>query len=322
MEINKRKPQSNVSVIVPIKNHRIVERLLDVITNLHFSYWIEIVVIDGSEKEQIDIRDKFPKVRWLPYVSKSKFSVAEQRNFGIRKARGDIIAFIDADCVPEKNWLENLVEPIRAGNESITGGLVKSVRKYPRKWEWEFRELIKTKYMSFAPTMCSAWRKSVFDHIGFYDERFIYGSEDLDICRRAIQNGYKIRSVPSAIVYHDWGSIMRNISRVWYYGKGHFLFFEKHHKDILQKKDTGLIYGILAFPTAILLSPIAIIWPYYLFVFFLPLINNFKKTKSFELMFEETISGLIHGFGFIISIFETLFNRNVDNFFRIFHSYK
>ena len=67
------------------------------------------------------LKFRFPKVRWIYFHNKTnkKITIPEQRNLGIKKARGDIIVFIDANCVPRKNWLVELTMPIFKDNENI-----------------------------------------------------------------------------------------------------------------------------------------------------------------------------------------------------------
>lgn len=58
-----------------------------------------------------------------------KYTYSEQRNLGLKKAEGEIIVFIDSDCIPTKNWLIELVKPIRGEEENIVVGFVKSIGK-------------------------------------------------------------------------------------------------------------------------------------------------------------------------------------------------
>ena len=57
---------------------------------------------DASEGNLDDIKNIFPSVRWVYYHNKKskKITIPEQRNLGLKKAKGDIIAFIDANCIP------------------------------------------------------------------------------------------------------------------------------------------------------------------------------------------------------------------------------
>jgi GT2 family glycosyltransferase len=67
--------------------------------------------------------------------------------------------------------------------------------------------------------------RTVFDTIGFLDERYFFGFEDLDFCRRAHAEGFSTILVNRAVAYHEGGrSIGQTSSRRWYFGaRNHLL---------------------------------------------------------------------------------------------------
>ena len=79
------------------------------------------MVIDSSERNFYDIKKEFPSVRWIYcYNKKSKnITLPEQRNIGFKKAQGNIIALIDANCIPVDYWLIELVKPINNEGEIV-----------------------------------------------------------------------------------------------------------------------------------------------------------------------------------------------------------
>ncbi len=294
-----------ISIIIPIKNNRIVSRLLEKLTTFPEPEKTEILIIDASQGKLKDIQNKFPQVKWLDYKASSLLSVAEQRNYGIKMAKGDVIVFIDADCIPTKNWLSEIVKPIRAENENITAGYIKSVRKYPRKWALDHEKVLSNKYVEEAATMNSAFKKSVFEKIGDYDKKFEYGGEDIDLCYRARKAGYKIRSQPKAIIYHDWDDISRNISRVYLYGRASYRFFKKHFREL---GITPYTYGVIIFPLFLLFLPITYIFWFYPLILFIPFFRNYLQFKSIELAIEHIIFGLLNAVGFWVELLSDIPN--------------
>ena len=99
----------------------------------------------------------------------NKSSIPEQRNCGVKKAEGDIIVFIDANCIPVGGWLTKLTAPILSGEEQITAGPFGSVNISSR--------IVSTKenlheYLTCSGTGNLAFRKSVWEKVGGFDENF------------------------------------------------------------------------------------------------------------------------------------------------------
>ena len=60
-------------------------------------------------------------------------------------------------------------------------------------------------YLRECPTGNIAFHREAFDAIGGFDESFAFGS-DIDFSWRLVDAGYRIRTVPDAVVRHDWGT--------------------------------------------------------------------------------------------------------------------
>ena len=84
----------------------------------------EIIVIDnGSSDKSVEVINKFA-VNLLEERKYPNSYVA--RNKGLKHAKGEIIVFLDADCLPERQWLESLVEPFRDSTVGVVAGEVLS----------------------------------------------------------------------------------------------------------------------------------------------------------------------------------------------------
>ncbi|MEN8164388.1 MAG: glycosyltransferase [Acidobacteriota bacterium] len=114
-----------VSVIVVTYNDR--DRLIDCLRSLENqavqSATTEIIVIDdGSTDGTAEaVRDLFPGVR---VITKANEGADLSRNRGITESSGNIIAFIDSDCVAPGNWLEILVGVLEKDPSAVVGGRV------------------------------------------------------------------------------------------------------------------------------------------------------------------------------------------------------
>jgi glycosyltransferase involved in cell wall biosynthesis len=111
-----------ISIIVPSHNEaQYIPYCLESLVKLNFpteSY--EIIVVDnGSTDETAVLSQKFTN---LVYICPG-MNISGIRNFGVKKARGNILAFIDADCIADENWLLNAVNSLKR-DVCITGSEV------------------------------------------------------------------------------------------------------------------------------------------------------------------------------------------------------
>jgi len=285
-----------ISIIIIVKNDRRIENTLKKLFKIPKPEKTEILVIDVSEGYLDDIKNIFPSVRWIYYHNKKtkEITIPEQRNLGLKKAQGDIIAFIDADCVPDNNWLIELVKSISNEVKIIVAGSIKSIGK---KTTWDVGEERKNykKYLVEASTNNIAFKKEMIKEVGFFDEKFSSG-EDVDFTWRATDLGYKIRYNKNAIIYHDWGNIKQEIKRVFGYGEARVRLYKKHpHR---WKNLFGYNITVLIYPLYIIFLPLTFFWPYYPLLILVPIIKNIKRNPL-----KITFLNLIYGFAVLKELF-------------------
>ena len=120
-----------ISIIIAVKNDRRIEKTLEELIKISRPEKTEILVVDASAGNLDDIKIKFPSIRWIYFHNHTgkKRTFVEQINLGSEKARGDIFAYIDSDCILTRDWLINLIKPNREGrrDEYIIVGPVRSV---------------------------------------------------------------------------------------------------------------------------------------------------------------------------------------------------
>ncbi len=106
------KPEKFVSVIIPVLNSS--SHLRHCLTALEQQSYpnrsYEIIVIDNGSTEDIEaVTAPFPRVRTLQEPQAGSYNA---RNAGFSAAKGQIIAFTDADCIPAKTWIEEGVKAL------------------------------------------------------------------------------------------------------------------------------------------------------------------------------------------------------------------
>ncbi len=282
-----------ISIIIITKNDRSVYQTVATILKQHITRQHEIIVVSGSDR-----LESFPEnknIHVIPYhANKKKITIPEQRNIGVKAAKGEIIVFIDASCIPQRDWLNNLLKPIYSDKENIVAG--KTISDKQNTFRNHDRISNTKKYLSEAPTINLAIKKEVFNKIGYFDETFEYGS-DVDFTWRAIVAGYKIKFASTAIVTHNWGNYQTEFKRAYRYGKARFRLYKKfktRRGEILRSDIVVLAYFVLI--------PVFIVSFYspMLFLIFLPLfIKNIKNNP-----FQTITYNLSFGLGLWIALLE------------------
>lgn len=232
----------------------------------------EIVVVDASNHRLDHIKERHAeRIRWLDFAQPPgvRISIPHQRNVGVRASRGDIIVFTDAGAQPHANWLSRLVAPLSLG-ENVVAGVCTDLRNKGR-YEGFGDNLPEISYVPESPTINFAFRRTVFDELGGFDESFEYGS-DTDFCWRLADAGYRIRRVADATVQADWGTARRQRRRSYVYGKARVRLYRKHmerRKHVLRDDPVVVIY-----PLFLLGLPLTLIFPPYPLLLLVPAWRN------------------------------------------------
>jgi Glycosyltransferases, probably involved in cell wall biogenesis len=196
-----------VSVIVPAYNAaRTIAECLDSILAVRYpSENFELIVVDNASTDQTGaiLRSYDQKIKTFQELKRGP---AAARNKGLQNASGKIIAFTDADCVVEKDWLQNLIVPLEDSSIGAVGGRILS--KQPRNPIEKFGEEIHDHSKAieiyrppYVITMNWASRLPLLKELNFFDEDLLR-CEDVDLSYRIFQNGFRFSFRPDAIVYH------------------------------------------------------------------------------------------------------------------------
>ena len=113
----------DITVIVPSYNsRRTIEACLRALEMQVCRHAYEIIVVDSSGDDTCEIIQRnFPDVALYSF-SKRRYP-GEARNIGATKARGQILAFTDSDCIVDQDWIENIIEAHR-GSSPLIGGVI------------------------------------------------------------------------------------------------------------------------------------------------------------------------------------------------------
>jgi glycosyltransferase involved in cell wall biosynthesis len=173
----------------------------------------EIVVIDdgSTDNTKKTVREKQKLNKKIKFFYQKNSGPAKARNAGANRAAGEIIVFTDSDCVPEKNWLEEMIKPFENKKENVSGvqGAYKSRQKEfiarfgQLEIEERYEKMKKAKKIDWIGSYSAAFKKNEFIKLNGYDESFpIASGEDPEFSFRLAKNGGKLVFNPNAVVYH------------------------------------------------------------------------------------------------------------------------
>jgi len=227
---------------------------------------LEIIIIPDKKTKKI-----FPKTKILPL----KGSPAQKRNHGLKRARGEIVVFIDDDAYPSSNWLKNIRKNFKK-TPRIAGvggpGLTPPHDPFLAKvsgWFWaspfgsggagQYRNWPqKKRLVDDYPTFNLAVRKEALDKVAGFSCQFWPG-EDTKLCLDLVyQLGKKIIYDPGVIVFHHRRKIFfPHLKQLGRYGYHRGLFVK-----LFPKTSRRLGYFLPAlFTLGLLLGPLI----YFLF---------------------------------------------------------
>ena len=160
---------------------------------------LEVVVVDaGSEDATRDVVKEYEKRYDFVHLYLRGGTRGAGRNFGIARARGEAVAFIDGDAIANPFWLRELRDGLRTAD--VVAGRTIQIGYRPFE-ELERVELIIQDVDVTYPSSNLAYRKNVLKGIGGFDEWFVT-AEDIDLNLRAVRAGHRIAFRAGAIVYH------------------------------------------------------------------------------------------------------------------------
>src|SRR5581483_8905111 len=197
-----------VSVIVCSYNaDRTLTACLDSLRGLNYPDYEVVLVDDGSTDRTTQIASEHKWVRCVRHPTNLGLSAA--RNTGLAAAQGEIVAFPDADCRADPDWLYYLISDLLSGEFAGTGGpnllspedspVAAAVMVSPGG---PAPVLLTDRQAEHIPGCNMAFFKSILEQIGGFDPIFRAAGDDVDLCWRVQQAGHRIGFSPAAFVWH------------------------------------------------------------------------------------------------------------------------
>jgi lipopolysaccharide/colanic/teichoic acid biosynthesis glycosyltransferase/glycosyltransferase involved in cell wall biosynthesis len=197
-----------VSIVIPARNaaSSIQACLKAVLAQENLEHELEVILVDDGSTDNTAKLAESLGVRVIRQVNAGP---AAARNAGANQARGEIVAFTDADCVPAADWLSHLIQPLTTPDIVGAKGAYRTrqtalvARFVQQEYESKYARLAKQRFIDFVDTYSAAYRRDVFLENGGFDVAFPVPSvEDQEFSFRLARKGYHMVFVPQAAVYH------------------------------------------------------------------------------------------------------------------------
>ena len=218
-----------VSVVIPIYNGEadLPELINCLVSQTYPRERVEYLLVDNNSSDRtLDlIRNLCPRMAPITIRPLSENQIQSSyaaRNVGIRAAMGEVIAFTDADCRPQPQWLSSLIQPfvkpevvIVAGEITAFPGTNLLERHADRQETLSQKHTLAHRFCPYGQTANLAIRRTALEKAGLFRPYLTTGG-DADICWRILRaNIGSLEFAPDAIVQHRHRATLKELASQW-----------------------------------------------------------------------------------------------------------
>ena len=228
-----------VSVVIPVYNDlEGVKSCLEALARQSYpGSNFEVIVVDNNSPRPI--APEIQRFEFARCVVERRQGSYAARNAGIREARGELLGFTDADCIPDENWITRAVQcfvenPPVGG---VAGGIISApgetwVGEVLCTWGFQSQDgTLKHPFLPYAQTANAWYRREVFDIIGLFEPGWVSGG-DADLAwRMQLKTSFSISHVPEAAVVHRHRATLKSLfKQCWKWGYGQAALSRKYNQ--------------------------------------------------------------------------------------------
>jgi GT2 family glycosyltransferase len=246
-----------VSVIVPFSKPDLAEVVIEKLMQQTYPSDMTEILLVGPKSNSLGSRWPITAVE-----TKSIYYPGEARNIGARAATGQYFLFLDDDCEPALNWIEQNVRELNKPEVGAVGGQIAGKSKA------FFAQCVDFSRFGFSQVntasegvLCSASlgvKRKAFEEAKGFSE-VLRSEEDMDFCYRLIKMGYKTVYQPLIKVLHDHRrnsfSVLMRYS--YFYGRVSGLYVKRLYpgmstrNSILTRIQNPILYPFMMFPVSL-----------------------------------------------------------------------
>lgn len=265
-------------MIVPAYNAAVqIPSLLDALATQTVMASEIVLIDDGSTDGTADAASawarRHPTLN-IRVLSQPNQGPAVARNLGANSCSAEIIVFIDSDCIPQADWMAQMLAPFQ--DPDVTG-VQGSYRTSQREMAALFAQIeIEERYermkrgdgIDFIGTYAAAYRRDIFLAEGAFDTGFRMASgEDVDFSYRLADRGFRMVFQPSAIVYHRHpDTFTKYLKQKYWRAYWRNMIYRHHPKRMIRDTYTPNSLKVqtllgLVFPVSLLALFLPFPWP-------------------------------------------------------------
>lgn len=231
-----------ISVVIPNYNGiKTIGKCLEAVLSSEYDRYEVIVVDDASSDSSVEIINRFPcrLIRFDAHAGASK-----ARNAGARESTGEIIFFIDADCIVAQDTL-SLVQKAFSGKEGTVIGGSYTQLPYDSSFFSTFQSVfinyseLKLGEPDYIATHSMAIERRTFEKSGGFPEEFLPIIEDVEFSHRLRRQGYKLLMDPDILVRHIFNFTFWKSMRNAFRKSRYWVMYSLGNRDLLADSGTA-----------------------------------------------------------------------------------
>ncbi len=239
----------HVSVVVPIYNGEadLPDLISCLLAQTYPKQQVEYLLVDNNSSDRtltfLKTAAELCPITIRPLSENQIQSSYAARNTGIRAATTEIVAFTDADCRPQHQWLEALVQPFVNPDVTMVAGEIAALpgktllEQYADRQETlSQKHTLAHKFCPYGQTANLAIRRIAFEKVGLFRPYLTTGG-DADICWRILQENIgRLEFSPLAIVQHRHRATFKELESQWRrYGRSNCYLHELHGIELMRE---------------------------------------------------------------------------------------